>query len=298
MSRSDWESKFSAWSQGPGKSEAERCENARRVVTNCLTDAGVLRKYGLEVFAQGSYPNRTNIPQESDVDICVRTDQVFFGEYPQGLTRESFGFLEAPFTYRQFKDDVGRALAERFADEVTRGDKCFTLHENTHHVDSDIVPTFEHRRYYQRYPQKFHAGTAFIPDSAAMPIYNWPLQHIANGRAKHARTGDRFKKVVRILKRLQFDMIENGAIKEKMIPSYALECCAYNIADALFKTPSWFDQMKTAIAEIHGAATTASDGDRWVEVNELKWLFHGAPWTKEQVADLMLKMFAYAELAK
>ena len=297
MSRSDWESKFATWSQGPGKTEAERCENARRIVTNCLNDAGVLKKYEATVFAQGSYPNRTNIPQESDVDICVRTDQVFFGEYTKGLTREAFGFAPGAFTYRQFKDDVGRALTDRFGSEVTRGAKCFTLRENTYHVDADVVPTVEHRRYYQQYPPKFHSGTAFIPDGATTPIYNWPHQHIENGMAKHGRTGDRFKKVVRILKRLQFDMVEDGTIKERVIPSYALECCAYNIGDSFYMKPSWFEQVKTAVEIIYHAATT-DGGDKWVEVNELKWLLIGAPWTKAQVADLMLKMYSHAELGK
>src|ERR1700693_1596383 len=231
MSRAEWESRFQSWSNGPGKTESERCDNAERIVKQCLIDAGILDKYQLEVFTQGSFANRTNIPQESDVDICVRSKAAFFGKYPEGLTKEDFGFSAAAFSYAELKNDVERALRARFGGEMKRGDKCFSLRANTYRVDADVTATLEHRRYHSPENRaRYYSGSEFVTD-AGKQIINWPKQHIANGIGKHDATKRRFKKIVRILKRLQFDLIDSGVLTAKLIPSYAVECCAFNIAN-------------------------------------------------------------------
>lgn len=61
MSRSESLSRFEQWALGPGKTEEERCENAKRMITQSLENAGLLKKYDAEVFVQGSFANRTHM---------------------------------------------------------------------------------------------------------------------------------------------------------------------------------------------------------------------------------------------
>jgi hypothetical protein len=55
----DWESKFTAWSKGPGTTEEEECENAERMVRAAIKAYDPLQRRDIRVFAQGSYRNRT-----------------------------------------------------------------------------------------------------------------------------------------------------------------------------------------------------------------------------------------------
>ncbi len=86
MSR--WEDVFSSWAQGPGRSESDKCENAETAVRKAITADRTLSNFDVSVFAQGSYKARTNIRQDSDVDICIRCNSAFFVDYPrEQLTR-------------------------------------------------------------------------------------------------------------------------------------------------------------------------------------------------------------------
>ncbi|MFX7895040.1 hypothetical protein ABTK48_20195, partial [Acinetobacter baumannii] len=52
-------------------------------------------------------------------------------------------------------------------------------------------------------------GVAILSTADSWTL-NFPEQHAANGRAKRARTGHQFKRVVRIFKRMQSDMLKTG----------------------------------------------------------------------------------------
>jgi len=72
---SQWEAVFGAWSQGPGKTESDKAENAETAIRKAIKASEPLKNLDITVFAQGSYRNRTNVRQESDVDICVRLSE-------------------------------------------------------------------------------------------------------------------------------------------------------------------------------------------------------------------------------
>ena len=48
-----------------------------------------------------------------------------------------------------------------------------------------------------------------------------------------------YKKTVRILKRVENSMVEDGV--SAAIPSYFIECLAYNCPDSIFSVPRWTD---------------------------------------------------------
>jgi len=110
----NWEDKFRTWAQSPSESETKRAENAEQMVRNAIRASSKLAARNIKVFAQGSYRNRTNIRQESDVDIGVLCDDTFFYELPSGTTRESHGITQATYFYTQFKNEVGEALIDYF----------------------------------------------------------------------------------------------------------------------------------------------------------------------------------------
>jgi tRNA nucleotidyltransferase (CCA-adding enzyme) len=79
MSR-DWSATFSSWGAPPGTTEQTKCENAERAVRKAIDASAKLSAKSIEVFTQGSYANRTNVREDSDVDICVLYTEAFFDD--------------------------------------------------------------------------------------------------------------------------------------------------------------------------------------------------------------------------
>jgi hypothetical protein len=102
--RTDWERIFCTWSRGPGVTEQSKAENAERAIRKAIDASETLRRLQIDVFPQGSYRNRTNVRQESDVDICVRLMSTFHYELPQGVTQSEAGFSDSNYPYSAFKD--------------------------------------------------------------------------------------------------------------------------------------------------------------------------------------------------
>jgi hypothetical protein len=79
-------------------------------------------------------------------------------------------------------------------------------------------------------------------------------------------------------------MIDAGKITERIIPSYAIECAAYNVPNDMFLNEPYYASVRRALAVIFNATLDDERCKEWVEVNGLKWLFRGSkPWTREQV---------------
>jgi tRNA nucleotidyltransferase (CCA-adding enzyme) len=85
------EETFSSWSKGPGKTEQDKCDNAERAVRKAIDACEALSAMDITVFPQGSYAARTNVRQNSDVDICVRLNSVAFSDYPDGKSHSDYG---------------------------------------------------------------------------------------------------------------------------------------------------------------------------------------------------------------
>jgi Nucleotidyltransferase domain len=192
----NWEEVFTTWAAGPGTTEQSRAENAEKAVRKAIGQNQKLSQMDITVFPHGSYRNRTNVRQDSDVDICIRLNTTFFPQYPAGKTKEYFGNVDSDITFADFKSSVHQALIDYFgADYVKRGDKAFDIHENTYRVDADAIATFEHRRYVLNPDGSYYylSGIEFKTDHGTR-IINWPEQNYRNGCIKHEATGRRFKK--------------------------------------------------------------------------------------------------------
>lgn len=150
MSR-DWEQTFRNWSKPSSDTEQQKAENAECMICDAIAESGKLSARNVQVFAQGSYKNNTNVREDSDVDICVCCYDSLFEDFSfaNGLTRVNVGLSPATYLFPQFKNNVEEALVAKFGRAgVTRGNKAFDVHANSYRIDADVVPCFEHRRYW------------------------------------------------------------------------------------------------------------------------------------------------------
>ena len=283
-----WEETFTSWAKGPGKTEQDKCENAENAVKKAISASKKLSTMDVTVFAQGSYAARTNVRQNSDVDICVRLNSHSFCDYPPGKTDADYGMVASDFTFADYRNLVGEALSSYLgAKAVTRGNKAFDVHENTYRIDADVIATFEHRRYYSDGTNQWHSGIAFNTDDGEL-IKNFPTHCYDNGVEKNDRTSRRYKRVVRILKRLRDVMQEEKVIAANNVASFLIECLVWNVPDTHFSHDTYAADVREVLAHAFNATLTDRDCSEWVEVNRLKWLFKGSkPWTRQQAHDYL-----------
>ena len=235
----------------------------------------------INVFAQGSYCNRTNVRAESDVDVCVYCDETMFFDLPAGMTAAEFQIsTPASYSYAQYKNDVETAFTDYFGqDGVTRGNKAFDIHENTYRLDADAVPCFEYRQYWK--DSSYRKGTAFEPDKGGR-IKNYPEQNYANGVQKNTDTGGRFKDIVRVLKRLNYKM-EDDDIAAAPIPSFLIECLVWNVPNEGFGHDTYTGDVRWALAHLFNNTRQVEQSKEWVEVNNCKYLLRPSQaWTLAQ----------------
>ena len=282
------EDTFTSWSKGPGATEQEMCDNAARAVKNAIDGSSTLSGMDITVFAQGSYAARTNVRQNSDVDICVRLNSVAFSDYPDGKGNVDYGRVESDLKFADYRNMIGTALTEYFgARAVTRGGKAFDVHENSYRIDADVIATFEHRRYFSDGTNRWHEGVAFKTDGGDL-IKNFPGQCYDSGVAKNDRTGRRYKRVIRILKRLRDTMQEEDIAAANNVASFMIECLVWNVPDDRFGHDTYTADVRAVLANTFNATLSDESCSEWLEVSQLKWLFKGnKPWTRKQAHDFL-----------
>jgi len=286
MSSYDWEDTFSTWAKPPGKTEQDRCENAEKAIKNAIAASEKMKNRNVKVFTQGSYRNNTNVRKDSDVDICILCYDTFFYDLPEEYSRENFDIIPATYNYPEFKNDVGEALNSYFgSNSVKRGNKAFNIKENSYHVEADVAPFFEHRRYHKE--GNYLSGVELSPDKGERVI-NWPEQHYRKGVNKNNETSRRFKSLVRILKALCFQMQENGNSGTKNIPGFLIECLVWNVPNDHFGKHYYTDDVRSCLVYLFNNTMNNEQCCEWGEVSELIYLFHnGQKWTREQAHNFL-----------
>lgn len=277
----DWETQFREWAKPPDQTEQDRCDNAASAIRNAIKASEKLGDRSVSVFAHGSYQNNTNVRKNSDVDIGVQCESVFLNKYPEGTTKEMFGFHDAGYSYDQYKDEVEEALVYYFGQAaVTRGNKAFDIRETTYHVDADVAAFMSHRRYYKN--GSYYQGVALLTDREKRRIVNWPEQHYQNGVDKNTKTGHRFKGIVRVLKSLSNEMAE-AEVAGADVPGFLIECMTWNAPDDGFRHAFYVDDVRDVLAFLFNNTRKSEDCQNWVEVSDLKYLFRSSQkWTWQQ----------------
>lgn len=295
-SQTEWENIFTAWSQGPTQTEADRCNNAESMIRSAIQSSQQLKSRDIEVFTQGSYRNRVNVRKDSDVDIGILCYDTFFYEYPDDNVRTLLEakIASATYAYSDFKNDIESALVTKFGrTAVTRGDKAFDIKANTYRVEADVAAFFEHRRYTTA--DNYLSGVEMKPDSGnPFMVRNWPEQHYSNGVSKNTNTARRYKKCVRILKSLSNEMSSNCIQSAKSVPSFLVECLVFNAPNESFDVSSFYGMMRSILAWLFNNTMSDDKCSEWGEVSELKYLFKGSqPWTRQSAHQFLSDAWDY-----
>lgn len=246
---------LSSYSQPLSETEAQLCKNAIKMVVDALKTLGLSETrsnvepmydgtfsyfqelksdYGplkIKVFLQGSYANNTNVRTQSDVDIAIVEEDIFQTNYRIGASDSNYGFVNATPRPKTFKDEVEEALRNKFGNDVERKNKSIKINGNTYRKDADGVPCMRYKDFsldYTNNPLNYIGGIVINSD-AGERIINYPEQHIKNGREKNTNTNYYFKKMVRIIKKMRYLMIENGIESANNLSSFALESLMWNI---------------------------------------------------------------------
>jgi hypothetical protein len=241
----------------------------------------------------------TIVDSDSDVDIAVELTTFYGNEFihgAKGLTLSDVG--GTPYTghvtLAEFKDDVETALVAAFGSTaVDRGNKAIHIRESSHSLKADVVPCVTHKTWVSR--STVRVGTRLRNDARpAQEIHNYPKLHLEEGTKKNDATSRRYKRVVRILKRLENKMVEEDVIAA--VPSFLIESAVYNVPNASFSSNTWTARVEAALVHIYNGTKTNDcvASDDWLEVNRCKYLFaDGQAWSYETANSFALRAWGY-----
>lgn len=192
-----------------------------------------------QIFLQGSYGNDTNIYSESDVDVVIRLDDIYYHDASEltalDLATFNQGFIAGTYAYVDYKKHVIAALTKRFgAAAIKVGTKAITIEADGNRRRADVIVATEFRSYYSSsLGPRYHSGICFFTASGNR-IENYPKQHSANCTLKHQATNGWFKPMVRIFKNMRGRLLDKGLIEQGGAPSYFLEGLLYNVPNTKF----------------------------------------------------------------
>lgn len=202
-----------------------------------------------------------------------------------------------PWTPAKLRAEVTAALKAKFgADVDASGSTAIQVHSSTSRVEADVVPCFDYR-YYQTGTQYLSGAKVFKTDGTF--VVNYSARQLEYGTEKNNATNYAYKKVVRILKRVENAMVSTGRHGE--VPSFFIECLVFNCPDSLFSRSTWTARVKGVLEHIivNTKGPEPTDSSRcWLEVNRAKYLF--APkqkWTREDARHFALAAWVYLTLS-
>lgn len=278
------ESQLETWSH---QGSIAQSATTYRTIKGALENASAPyhgKKY--KVFLQGSYGNDTNIYSESDVDVVIRLDDVYYSDLtslsPEDKVTYDRALVPATYTYDQYKNDVVKALTECFGSDVKVGDKAIAVAENGGRRKTDVIAAMQFRRYLKFksiYDMRYIEGICFF-NGAGKRIANYPRQHSENLTTKHQGSNEWLKPTIRILKNLRSKLIEDDILQPGIAPSYYLEGLLYNVPNEKFGS-SYADCFVNAINWIQQEA----DKSKLVCANEQYYLLRSGTPTSWESAD-------------
>jgi hypothetical protein len=292
------EDQLTSWTKPPSDSEHTKLENSERMVKDAISSDEKLKQKSTETFGQGSYANKTNVRLNSDIDINVRYTGGFYFDLPPDTEEKDVGIDSLPpsgYSYSEFKDDVENALVNKFGrSAVKRKDKCITIKGNSYRIETDVIPTWNFRRYSEN--GNYVLGAKFLADSGTWVI-NFPKQHIENGIKKNTNTARKFKRLTRLHRKLRYKMIDDGENVSDNITSFLLECLVWNVPNRIMNDyDTWTDRLRESIIFICDKTKEEATCKEWVEVSELLYIFHSdRKWTYQDVNSYMVMLWNHLE---
>ncbi len=295
------EQTFDNWRKPASETEEQRISNAISMIKDAISASDKLKDKEIEIFVQGSYANNTNVRANSDVDVCVILKDTFYSEYPDGKSRDDYGFTAGTNNFDTYRSDLIKALNDKYGkDNIIPGNKSIKITETSYRVEADAVPSFQYRNYKYKNssdPEKFIEGIKFYAANTNEQVINYPKIHIENGKKKNKDTQRRYKRLVRIFKRIRYKMIDDGEPVNKGITSFLIECLLWNTPNSIFNDyDTWTERLKQAIIHLYNKTEDEKNCKKWGEVSEMFYLFHSErKWNVKMTNDFLKQMWNYLE---
>jgi hypothetical protein len=274
------EDQLATWTEPSSDTEQEKQERTERMIREAIRKHSAFDDCSLSVYAKGSYANNTNVRADSDVDIAVECCEAIYWDAANPDAHPHTDPYSGPWTFGMFRAELTAALQKNFPSQVdTSGKIAIQINSSSARVDADVVPCFTYRYYWSE--DSHQEGTKiFTTDDRS--IVNYPRQQLEFGKAKNQRTQRAYKRGVRILKRIENAMAAKGTFQD--LPSYFVECLAYNVPDTIFDEATWTGVIRGSLyhiwSELDGNEPDDPDA-RWVEANECFYLFpDSAAWSR------------------
>ena len=204
------ENTLTSWTKPASTTEEDKISNAISMIKSAIKHDENFNNLKYEVFVQGSYGNNTNVRTNSDIDVNIMLTSTFYSKYPDGKNNDDYGFIDGSMSYKEYKELIVAAIINKFGNnKVTVGNKSIKIEANSYRVEADCIPSFQYRNYKYNSSfssDKFVEGVKYIAlDSTT--VVNYPRVHIENGIKKNSQTGKNYKKLVRLIKRVEADCI-------------------------------------------------------------------------------------------
>lgn len=284
-----WQNRFTTWCKPPSDAEEDRISRTARMIQVSFV-RGSQKLQEAKVFGKGSYKCNTNVRMNSDMDICIMSSQIVihsdWNEYP---TNEELDIVFSPGGksneegYREFKGEIETSLRASFgAVGVARGSKAIAVHgSTTSRVDADVVPAYTlwnilpRSQWISPHDPRGHIGVAIFPDDGCPMIVNYPDQCYENGVIKNTATSRRYKKVVRILKRLNAELVGSSIfIAADTPPSFLIESLVWNVTNPIFLTSDdMYSIVVNVLSVIRDGTAEGANLSKILETNGIKPLF-------------------------
>jgi hypothetical protein len=275
----DWESWFQTAAQPASASEEAKRDRTEERIRRAIRASSEIPS-SVKIYLKGSYKTNTNVRQDADVDVCVEWQDFYYVD-TWGET-EGMGPVELKYTPAtdadkisptEFRARIERALIAQLGSAAVdkTGDKAIDVAAAPNTLDADVIPCFVVHRYDT--PTSYVVGQRLFPKKGGI-IDNFPQQNYDNGVTKNGQTSQRYKKIVRCVKKLETEMYEQNLLARDY-PGYLIECLSYNAPNVLFAEPTLTAEVKAVLAWIWGATESQEKADSLKEVNELLMLFRG-----------------------
>ena len=272
------EDQLTGWTKPSSDTEKDKQDRTERMIREAIDSHDPFNDCSLNIFAKGSYANNTNVRTDSDVDIAVEcTDVVYWDEAEPEVHTPGDKYVGI-WTPSKLRAELVDAMKAKFPNQVDdSGNTAIQVNSSSSRVDADVVPCFT----YLYYMKGSSRGGTKIFQTQGTSIVNYPIQQLEYGTKKNNATGYAYKKGVRLLKRIENKMSEEGRFRE--LPSYFVESLVFNCPNSVFDKSTWTDRLRGMLIyiwdELQGGEPETG---RWVEANDCFYLFHSnQKWTRK-----------------
>ena len=289
--RASWNDRLSHWERPASDHEEAKIERAANIARNLIANNAVLNGESVVVRPQGSYFNNTNVRLEADMDLRIQSPDIIT-RYADGVDRAAADNMagyehtgrSGPETATTIREELAKICRARFGwQNVTVGNKAVTVDGlDGSRADVDLVPCL---RFHWISNNSFGGFSTdegvIIYGSDGRETINFPVQHNSNGITKRNNTRHRFKRVVRMLKQLNYELHNIGAISNRA-PSFLVECLVYLVESGYFlwENDDRLDRLKRVVDRCSDLMFDDAYTADATEINEIKFLFRpGQAWT-------------------